>query len=449
MPILTVNNSFSHIGGLTDEQFKALREKLSYRVDAQEAYFGGAARSPKRYLLSKRGDFPTGLLGYVEEYLGTQFRLPGASVLLHYTDERVVPTHRLNQFILNLGGKTPRPSQEYAASSAVWHHRGVVRMPTRAGKSLVMALIIAQLQLRTLIIVPSVGLRDQLRKDMEEWFGPTPNIVIENIDSSRLMSLTDFDVLILDEAHHAAAKTYRELNKKAWNKIYYRFFFTATPFRSNSEEQLLMESVTGKVIYSMSYQDALKEGCVVPIEAYYVDVPEVQIDSNNWRTVYNEGIVDHEARNEIISHLMQTLAPAGSVLCLLREIRHGQQIEAATGFPFANGQDGLVRMRVLEFNLKETPGLIGTVGVLGEGMTLPPCEYVLIAGGGKSRIQFMQNVGRGVAAIPGKESCKVILFRDTSHKFLRRHFNAQVKTLREEYGVKPVRLEIPSQKGSQ
>lgn len=433
---LTVQNSFSRVEGLTDEQFKALREKLSYRVDAQDAYFGGLARSPKRYLITKRGDFPSGLLRYVEEFL---IRAPDELV-----DRRAIPRRHPGLTYLNLGDKIPRPSQRAAAGEAIEAHRGVIRMPTRAGKSLVMALIISLLQLRTLIIVPSVGLRDQLRKDMLEWFGPTPNIVVENIDSSRLMDLRDFDILILDEAHHAAAKTYRELNKKAWTGIYYRFFFTATPFRSNSEEQLLMESVTGQVVYKMTYQEALAEKCVVPIEAYYVDVPEVEIDSNNWRTVYNEGIVHHEPRNDLIARLMTSLAPAGSVLCLLREIAHGKEIEASTGFPFANGQDGLVRMRILEFNLKETKGLIGTVGVLGEGMTLPPCEYVLIAGGGKSRIQFMQNVGRGVAAIPGKESCKVILFRDTSHKFLRRHFNAQVKTLIEEYNVKPVRLEVPA-----
>lgn len=436
---LTVNNSFSRIEGLTDDQFKALREKLSYRVDAQESYFGGLSRSPKRYLITKRGDFPTGLLSYVNEWVSANSRWSGSSVEYR----RTIPFSKEKLFDMDLGDKTPRPSQVVAALEAVKTHRGVVRMPTRAGKSLVMAMIINALQLRTLIVVPSVGLRDQLRKDLQDWFGVTPgNIAVHNIDSGYLSELKDFDVLILDEAHHAAAKTYRELNKKAWTDIYYRFFFTATPFRSNSEEQLLMESVTGQVIYNMTYQDALKEGCVVPIEAYYVDVPEVEIDSNNWRKVYNEGIVHHDARNDLIKHLMVSLAASGSVLCLLREIAHGRQIEAATGFPFANGQDGLVRMRVLEFNLKETLGLIGTVGVLGEGMTLPHCEYVLIAGGGKSRIQFMQNVGRGVAAIPGKESCKVILFRDTSHKFLRRHFNAQIKTLREEYGVKPVKLEV-------
>ncbi len=437
---LTVDNSFSRVEGLSDEQFRALREKLSYRIDAQQSYFGGLSRSPKRYLLSKRGEFPTGLLHHVSDCL--QKTNVWQSPMFSMQDKRIFPPWKVTPSILRFGNIEPRPSQREALAIALKAHRGVIRMPTRAGKSLVMALLYDSLQLRTLIVVPSVGLRDQLRRDFQEWFGPTPNIVIENIDSTRLMDLTDFDVLILDEAHHAAAKTYRELNKKAWTGIYYRFFFTATPFRSNSEEQLLMESVTGQVIYNMTYQDALKEGCVVPIDAYYVDVPEVQIDSNNWRKVYNEGIVHHDTRNALISSIMMSLAAQGSVLCLLREIAHGREIEAATGFPFANGADGEVRMRVLEFNLKETRGLVGTVGVLGEGMTLPPCEYVLIAGGGKSRIQFMQNVGRGVAAIPGKESCKVILFRDTSHKFLRKHFNAQVKTLREEYGVRPVKLEV-------
>ncbi len=434
---LTLGNSFSRIEGLSFEQFKSLREKLSYRVDPQEAFFGGTSRSPRRYLLSKRGEFPTGLYRHVEAWLQT---LTDAR---HCKDTRVQPPKGARYGLMTLEGKTPRPSQLRAAYNAVRAHRGIIRMPTRSGKSLVMGLLMQELQVRTLIVVPSVGLREQLRKDVVEWFGETPDIVIENIDAAILMDLTDFGMLIVDEAHHTAAKTYRELNRKAWKKIFFRFFFTATPFRANSEEQLLMESVTGEIVFSMSYQDALNEGCVVPVEAYYVDVPEVSIDSNQWRQVYNEGIVHNEGRNELICHVMTALEASGvNVLCLLREIAHGKQIEAATGFPFANGQDGLVRMRILEFNLRETQGLIGTVGVLGEGMTMPPCEYVLIAGGGKSRIQFMQNVGRALGKYPGKESAKIILFRDTSHKFLRRHFNAQIKTLREEYGIKPVKLEI-------
>ena len=440
MITLTVDNSFSRIEGLSPDQFSTLREKLSYRVDAQEAYFGGLVRSPKRYLINKRGEFPTGLLHHVQDWMGAMCAGNGTTGI---EDRREHPLLDSLPLKANYGDKIPRDSQWDAFFRAIEFHRGVIRMPTRSGKSLVMGMIINALKIKTLIVVPSVGLRDQLRKDMLEWFGETPNIVIENIDSPALKTLKDFDMLILDEAHHAAAKTYRELNKKAWGKIYFRFFFTATPFRSNSEEQLLMESVTGKVIYSMSFQDALAEGCVVPVEAYYVDVPDVEIDSNHWRTVYNLGVVHHEARNGIISSLMTALAAAGkSVLTLVREIPHGKAIEGSTGFPFANGQDGLVRMRILEFNLKETLGLTGTVGVLGEGMTLPPCEYVLIAGGGKSRIQFMQNVGRALGKYPGKESAKIILFRDRSHKFLRRHFNAQLKTLREEYGVVPARLVV-------
>ncbi len=433
---LTINNSFSRIEGLSEPAFKALREKLSYRIDPREAFFGGQTRSPKRYLLSKRGDFPTGLLNKVESFI---LDYPKYDEVVNW---KVPPAKQVLFREATFGKKSPRNSQLRAEYSTELHHRGIVRMPTRSGKSLVMALIIQKHQVKTLIIVPSVGLREQLRKDMLEWFGETPDIVIENIDSARLMNLTNFDMLILDEAHHAAAKTYRDLNKRAWGKIYYRYFFTATPFRSNSEEQLLMESITGQIIFSMNYQDALKEGCVVPVEAYYVDVPEVAIDSNHWRDVLNEGIIHHAGRNVLIAQIMAALAPSGSTLCLVKEIAHGRNLEVLTGFPFANGQDGEVRMRTLEFNLRETKGLIGTSGVLGEGMTLPPCEYVLIAGGGKSRIQLVQNIGRALGLYPGKESAKIILFRDTSHKFLRRHFNAQLKTLREEFGVKPVKLEV-------
>lgn len=433
----TLGNSYSKVEGLTPSEFNSLREVLSYKVEAREAFYGGGHRSNKRYLLNKKGEFPSGLWYHVNRWVNTQLF---TSVCV---DTRQAPRADSVGLKMNLGDKIPRLEQREAADAAVRQARGVIRMPTRTGKSLVMGLIANKLNVRTLIVVPSVGLRDQLRRDITEWFGDTKAIVVENIDSGALRHLTDFDCLILDEAHHAAAKTYRDLNKTAWKGIYYRFFFTATPFRSNSEEQLLMESLTGKVIFELRYKQAVAAGYIVPVEAYYVDVPDtVQVDSNNWRTVYSALIVNNAPRNALISRVMTAVAASGSTLCLLKEIQHGNQIESATGFPFANGQDGQVRMRILEFNLKETPALIGTVGVLGEGMTMPPAEYILITGGGKSRIQLMQNIGRGLGLYPGKDSCKVILFRDKSHKFLLRHFQSCVKVLRDEYGIKPVRLEI-------
>ena len=55
------------------------------------------------------------------------------------------------------------------------------------------------------------------------------------------------------------------------------------------------------------------------------------------------------------------------------------------------GQDGIhTRVCFLEFNMGEIKTLIGTTGVVGEGVDTRPTEYVIIAGLGKSKPAFMQ-----------------------------------------------------------
>ena len=435
---LTIGNSVSRIQGLGPKNFAKIRRALSYKLDRRKRFFANKTHIDRGYLINKRGDFPSGLLPIVQRML--------RNIKHEIRDTRVEPKTRAYDapsWLVQMDYE-PYPEQVEAAKRAASLGRGIICMPTGTGKSVVMALLINELQVRTLVVVPSVQLKSQLSQVFRSWFGDNPNVRVENIDSSALKNLKDFDCLIIDEAHHVAAKTYRRLNRTAWAGIYHRFFFTATPFRSKTEENMIFQSVAGEVVYRLTYQDAVAKGRILPVEAYYFDVPNtVKVDSNNWRTVYSRLVVNHKDRNKALASLIERLLEAKApFLCLVREIEHGEALMAITGVPFANGQDSLAEQRLLEFNLQEITGLIGTVGVMGEGVDTKPAEYVLLAGAGKAKTQFMQNVGRAMRLYKDQTSAKIIIPRDRSHKFLRRHFSELVRHLREEYGIKPVKLEI-------
>jgi superfamily II DNA or RNA helicase len=310
-------------------------------------------------------------------------------------------------------------------------------MPTGTGKSLVAKLIIEALNLKTLVIVPSL----EIKRQMQYVLSDCKNVVIENIDSKALNRLTTrFDVLIIDESHHAAAKTYHRLNKHQWNGIYYRFMLTATPFRNDTEETLLFEAICGQVIYKLSYIDAIRKGYITPIDAFYLEVPKQHTDAYTYREVYDELVINNETRNLMIGAAMNRLNKP--TLCLVREVIHGKILSELTGYPFVSGDDNESRDYIRAFNAGEATKLISTTGIMGEGIDSKPCEYVIIAGLGKAKSQFMQQVGRAVRNYPGKESAKVILIKDRSHRFLTSHFNAQLKFLLDEYSVKPIKLNL-------
>lgn len=431
---LITGNSYSRVTGLTTSQFAELRKLLSYQTDKASAYFsGGYVRT--KYLIDSKGNFPTGLLSKVENFLLERHDT------IHYDNRMTIPKAVCIPYAL-LPHRLYK-AQERAVSEAIHNGRGCISMPTGTGKSLVIAQIIAKLMVKTLIVVPTLEIKNQLRDMLRNVFGNMDHIAVENIGSPKLKNMKDFDCLIIDEAHHVAAKTYQKLNKTAWTGIYYRFFLTATPFRNKTEEQLLFESIAGQVIYQLSYKEAIKDGYIVPVEAYYIDLPKQKVSGYTWAQVYNELVVNNKPRNETIANLMWQFSFADrSTLCLVKEIKHGRILAKLANRDFVCGEDQQSRAIIGSLNNGMNRSVVGTTGVLGEGVDTKPVEYVIIAGLGKAKSAFMQQIGRAVRKYSGKESAKIILFRDASHKFTLRHFNAQKKILLEEYGVKVQKLKL-------
>lgn len=434
-----MENSYSKISGLTSEPFNKLRKALSYSIDSKAAYFSNNKFNTTRYCIDKHGVFATGLLRRVRLFLLS------AHIEYKINDKReagLLKIHKIDHKA-DFSKITPYPSQLKAIESLLKNYRGICSMPTGSGKSLVIALAVARLNVRTLIVVPSLQIKEQLIEATRRVLKDTSNIMIENIDSPALKTAKTYDLLIIDEAHHAAAKTYQKLNKTAWTDIYYRLFLTATPFRNQTEETLLFEGIAGQVIYSLSYAEAVKSNYIVPVEAYYIETPRIETDAFAWVQVYSELVTNNEHKNQIIAKTLLNLGLSGkSTLCLVKEVAHGSLLAELTGLPFTNGQDETTREYIGQFNRREIKVLIGTEGVLGEGVDTKPCEYVVIAGLGKAKSAFMQKVGRCLRTYPSKESGKVILISDKSHKFLSRHFKEQCAILKSEYGITPIRLEV-------
>lgn len=422
---IRVGNSYSNITGLSSAQEKELRDRLSYVVGGKFAFYSTFGPR-KKSLLDKRGSFPTGLKGRVFEYLSE------LKITWDNLDNRTHPVLKVGQLM------TGYDWQVEAVRMAVAHKRGIISAPTGTGKSRVIAMIASRLNVETLVIVPSL----EIKKQLSEGLKALKNVTVMNIDSTGLPNMMDYDCLIIDECHHVAAKTYQKLNKVAWNNIYYRFHLTATPFRNDTEEQLLFESIAGEVIYKLDYQTAIKNNYIVPIEAYYLQLPKQKTDAFTYRQVYDELVIHNETRNLLIASTLLKLEHSGaSILCLVREIEHGNILSGMTGLPFISGDDISSREYIREFNSGEVRIVIATTGIMGEGVDTKPCEYVIVAGLGKAKSQFMQQVGRSVRNYPDKESAKVIIFKDSSHKFLLRHYNAQRAILKEEYGVVCHKLE--------
>lgn len=460
---LTIGNSMCHFEGLPLNHLRGLRKELSYTVNIGRRIRTKSGKfiplMQVHHLMDKHGSFPSGLLYLVDKYIDSN------KLNAQRNDTRVLPKQtftRTSMFIKDLPFK-PYFEQEQIAIAAAYHHRGIVAAVTAFGKSFTTALILDRLKVKSLIVVPSLALKTQLTETLQEFFGKDMvgplvrgkckfYVTVENVDALDPDKKPEgVDLLIIDEFHHAAAATYRKLNQKAWTDIYYRIGLTATPHRSNENERLLLETVLSKVIYRVSYQDAVKAGYVVPVEAYYYELAKKGMvkTGGQFAKVYNELIVNNEERNTLITNLLVNLIEAKkSTLVLVKQIQHGEILQdlllkAGYDVPFAQGINGEENKPLIRaFNENDPPILIGTSGVLGEGVDSKPAEYVILAGGGKAKNQFMQQVGRGLRKYPDKESAKIIMFKDCNHKWFKAHHAECVKILAEEYGIAPTLLTI-------
>jgi superfamily II DNA or RNA helicase len=445
--------------------FQYLRDSISIRQKTGRLIpTASGKRIPEiriRYMIDKRGEFPTGLLYAVENFLkqrGLKYVLNDLRVhpMLYKFSTETVPANYSFE---------PYPEQIEAAKAAKFHGRGIIVGPTGVGKSAIVSIICDTFRVPTLVVVPTLELKAQLTTCLSSVFGeehvgplkgssrPSQFISVENVDAlDPRKPLKGFDLVIIDEFHHSGARTYRTLNKKAWSEIYFKIGLTATPFRSNDDERLLLESVLSQVIYRIEYNTAVEKGYIVPMEAYYYDLPKMKLQhgQSNFHSAYSQLVVKREDRNQLIAQLTGILrGQQQSVLVLAKQIDHGLQIQReiedqfALTVPFVKGENDDNRETITEFSSGRDYALIGTTGVVGEGVDTKAAEWVVLAGGGKSKNAFMQQVGRVFRTFPGKESGKVIMFRDASNKWLLDHFNSCVRYLREEYGIEPVKLDLP------
>lgn len=379
--------------------------------------------------LYKKGVFPTGLLPLVKEIL-EHHGMPCELV-----DLRKQPEKNKVKYVLKESFPPMRYYQKESAKMAADYGRGIIVAPTGTGKTLTMCRMIWELGVKTLIITPSKAITDNMVDALIKHFGKgqvaklnTKSKKISNINVCNIQALvkvpakliTEVDAVFIDEFHHAAAETYQEVNLNHLKNTYYRIGVTATNFRNDGSD-LALEAVLSEVLYEYSIAQAIKDGFLVKPEFQIIDNKSPIIDGNYQRE-YKDCLVNNVDRNALIAGLTGK-HKSDSVIVLVQQVEHGELLKKLIpGAEFIHGQEkDSDRQRMMEnFRKGKIKCLIGT-SVIGEGVDLPIANVLIMAGGGKSRSQIMQNVGRVLRPFANKTSALVYDFADEGTQYLSEH----------------------------
>ena len=332
--------------------------------------------------------------------------------------------------------KEPRDYQLDAYRTAINVERGIFLSPTASGKSLIIYLISTFYPERKLIIVPTVSLVLQMKKDFEDYAGrglkihcitagvdkeSTENVVITTWQSIYKMPkqwFNQFGVVIGDEVHQFKATSLKSIMEKLEN-CKYRFGFTGT-LDGSQTNKITLEGLFGPVRQVTTTVELQEQGHVAELD---IKVVVLKHDKDSAKLVAKmsyqdevDFIVRSDKRNKFIRNL--SLSLDGNSLILFQFVdKHGKMLYDMIKqkdpnrkiFFIHGGVDGEDREEVRGIVENESNAIVvASYGTFSTGVNIRNLHNIVLASPSKSRIRVLQSIGRGLRKSDSKE--KMVLY---------------------------------------
>jgi ATP-dependent helicase IRC3 len=329
--------------------------------------------------------------------------------------------------------------------------RLLVSLPTGTGKTIVFAAMPSffEMKKRMLVLAHRQELLDQaaakfravapdLLVGIEQGNRSAPpgaRIVLASVPtvgreaSSRLLKLDpeQFYLIVVDEAHHAVAATYRRVfdHFGLFDKSSKRMLvgFTATPRRG--DKQTLAE-VFEEIAYARSLPEMVREGYLCPVRGWRVhssvDIGGIKVRHGDFVESELARAVDTPERNRLVVESYRRLTPGRRAVVFCVNVAHVRAlasafeeagIEAAPVWG-AMGEDG--RRHALRRFRDGEVSVLTNCNVLTEGFDEPRVDCVLMARPTQSQLLYAQMVGRGTRLHEKKSELVVIDIVDNSQR---------------------------------
>jgi len=360
--------------------------------------------------------------------------------------------------LTHLAPKTPHVYQREALQA--WRQaarRGLVVLPTGAGKTYVAELAIQDTGRSTLVVSPTIDLMNQWYDGLSGAFAQDIGLLGGGYHELQPLTVTTYDsaylhldqlgdrfaLLIFDECHHLPSPSYAQ--SAEWAIAPYRLGLTATPERQDGGHQLL-ETLIGPLVFRREIDELAGEF----LADYEVVHLEVELDEpshqryvearETYRSfLYTEGISmggpdgfrhfliqasrSQEGRQALkafrLSRELALAAPAKLEILERLMLRHRQdrmlifahenkmvyEISRQYLVPCITHHTPLKERKEILQKLREgTYRVVATSRVLNEGVNLPSVSVGVILSGTSSVREHVQRLGRLLRRQPGKEA---------------------------------------------
>ncbi|MBO7377685.1 MAG: DEAD/DEAH box helicase, partial [Clostridia bacterium] len=211
----------------------------------------------------------------------------------------------------------------------------------------------------------------------------------------------DFDTIITDEAHHAAAPTYKKIY--AYFRPRLHIGFTATPSRG---DKVRLDDVFDKIIFTRDLRWGIINGWLTDVMCLRVnvsyDLRGVKRRLGDFVAADLDRAVNTVPANREVADICKKYAK-GQTLIFASGVAHAENIAARIEGAVAVSASTPNRASVIEaFKRKEIRCLVNCM-VFTEGTDLPMIETIIIARPTQNQSLYAQMVGRGLRKYEGKK----------------------------------------------
>ena len=214
----------------------------------------------------------------------------------------------------------------------------------------------------------------------------------------------DFSTVIVDEAHHSAAETYRKVLD--YFKPKQVIGFTATPNRADGAR---LDDLYEEIVFKRDLKWGIKNGYLCDIDCKRVDIGYDLSQVHTSRGDYAPGELSEamSGTEDAIAETYRKLGK-GAVLIFAASVSHAEAIsERIPGSAVITGKTKNRGEIIKRFTERKIPCLINCM-VFTEGTDIPLVETVIIARPTQSESLYAQMVGRGLRLHPEKDKLTLI-----------------------------------------
>jgi len=351
--------------------------------------------------------------------------------------------------------------EQLAVSRLRGHHRNLLVAATGTGKTVMAAVDYARLRTslsrdRLLFVAHREEILDQSQamfrhalRDAtfgEKWVGRSRPTQFEHVFAS-IQSLnasgfggidpSHFDVVIVDEFHHAAAPSYEALLARVQPREL--LGLTATPERADGLD--VLRYFDGRIAAELRLWDAIDQQYLAPFD-YFGIHDGIDLREVPWRRgrgydvaeLTNVLTADHAWARRVIEQVRRKVTDASRMRALgfCVSIDHARFMaerfrEAGLSAVAIWGDSPTDERRSALRNLDTGKvGVVFTVDLFNEGVDVPTVDTLLLLRPTDSPTLFLQQLGRGLRRSAGKTVCTVLDFVGTHRKEFRydRRFRA-------------------------